>query len=227
MFGIAILPRGLTENQKEELKSSFIAGEDIETLVQNFNFSKFTIIKNLKKILGENRYKKLLEKKSIKQDDNKYKIDNFKSHSLEKLQLSSTGYQTDDQNNIEEFASQSHFLELTPLDLEIDVESQKDISSIPLTSIKFPKVVFMVVDKNIELETKFLGDYPEWRFLPENDLTRKSIEIFYELKNAKRRCNKDQKVIKVPNPNVFKIAAPILVARGISRIISEDQLISL
>ena len=221
------MPRGLTENQKEELKSSFIAGEDIETLVQNFNFSKFTIIKNLKKIFGENRYKKLLEKKSIKQDDNKNKIDNFKSHSLEKLQLSSTEFQTDDQNNIEEFASQSHFLELTPLDLEIDGDSQKDISSIPLTNIEFPKVVFMVVDKNIELETKFLGDYPEWQFLPENDLKRKSIEIFHELKNAKRKCNKDQKVIKVPNPNVFKIAAPILVARGISRIISEEQLISL
>ena len=47
------------------------------------------------------------------------------------------------------------------------------------------------------------------------------------MKNAKRSCNKDQKVIKVPNTEVFKIVAPILKARGISRIVSEDKLISL
>ena len=85
----------------------------------------------------------------------------------------------------------------------------------------------MVVDKNIELEIKFLKDYPVWDFLPEEDLDRKSIEIFNDIKKAKRSCNKEQKVIKVPNTDVFKLVAPILVSRGISRIISDEQLISL
>ena len=35
------------------------------------------------------------------------------------------------------------------------------------------------------------------------------------------------KVIKVPNTDVFKIAAPILISRGISRIVSAEQLIAL
>ena len=47
------------------------------------------------------------------------------------------------------------------------------------------------------------------------------------MKIAKRFCNKEQKVIKVPNTEVFKIVAPILVSRGISRIVNEDCLISL
>ena len=48
-----------------------------------------------------------------------------------------------------------------------------------------------------------------------------------DLKSAKKTCTKDQKVIKVPNTNVFKIVAPILITRGISRIISNDRLIAL
>ena len=83
--------------------------------------------------------------------------------------------------------------------MEIDNEKQKDLSSKPLNEIEFPNVVYMVVDKKIELEVKLLKDYPEWQFLSENELNRKTIEIFSDLKIAKRYCNKDQKVIKVPN----------------------------
>ena len=34
----------------------------------------------------------------------------------------------------------------------------------------FPKIVYMVVDKKIELEIKLLKDFPEWEFLPHDDL---------------------------------------------------------
>ena len=47
------------------------------------------------------------------------------------------------------------------------------------------------------------------------------------MKAAKRSCNNEQKVIKVPNTKVFEIVAPILISRGISRIISDDKLIAL
>ena len=47
------------------------------------------------------------------------------------------------------------------------------------------------------------------------------------MKSAKRSSKKDQKVIKVPNSNVFKITASILKARGISRIVSSELLIAL
>ena len=72
-----------------------------------------------------------------------------------------------------------------------------------------------------------LKNYSEWEFLPTEDLNRKTIEIYIDLKIAKRFCNKEQKVIKVPNTNVFKIVAPILLNKGISRIVSADKLISL
>ena len=31
----------------------------------------------------------------------------------------------------------------------------------------------MIVDSNIELEIKLLGDYPNWQFLSENELREK------------------------------------------------------
>ena len=37
----------------------------------------------------------------------------------------------------------------------------------------------------------------------------------------------EQKVIKVPNTNVFKIVSSLLKARGITRLIKSDQLIAL
>ena len=100
-------------------------------------------------------------------------------------------------------------------------------SSIPIQEIDFPKTVYMIVNKNIELEIKFLKDYPEWEFLPNEDLKRKTIEIYFDLKTAKRVCSKEQKVIKVPNTDVFRIASPFLISRGISRIVSAEKLIAI
>ena len=71
-----------------------------------------------------------------------------------------------------------------------------------------------------------MKDYVQWHFLSESELNRKTIEIYLDIKNAKRFCKTDQKVIKVPNTNVFTIVAPILVSRGISRMIFEENLIA-
>ena len=50
---------------------------------------------------------------------------------------------------------------------------------------------------------------------------------FFNIKLAKSKCNKEQKVIKIPNTNVFQIVAPLLLSRGISRIVSEEELITI
>ena len=97
----------------------------------------------------------------------------------------------------------------------------------PISEIEFPTIVYIIVDKKIELDIKILKDYPQWHFLPNEDLGRKTIEIFNDLQTAKKFCNKEQKVIKVPNSNVFKIVAPVLLSRGISRIINHEQLVAL
>ena len=126
-----------------------------------------------------------------------------------------------------DFETVDSFFEIAPIDYAIDNFSRKELSSVPISEVDFPKMVYMIVDKKIELEIKLLKDFPEWDFLPNEDLNRKTIEIFFDLNLAKRSCNKEQKVLKVPNTGVFRIAAPLLLKKGISRIVCAENLIAL
>ena len=222
------LAKRLSEKQKEEIKINFLDNQSVEILSEKFNCTKTTIIRNLKKSLGEKKYKEILnrlnepfdiEGENLLENDNKQP---FEENIIKKTEDSSIRISNEDK--ISPFES---FIEITPLDHDFEDVSQKDISSIPLSEIKLPNMVFLIVKKEIELETKYLKDYPEWQFLPQNDLKRKTIEIHFDLKTAKRMCNKDQKVIKVPNTDVFRIVAPILMSRGISRIVTAENLISI
>ena len=224
------MAKRLSENQKKEIVKSFLEGQNIDQLSKKFNFTKLTISRNLKKSIGDETFLKinsqrisedklyLTEQNSNKSSKNNYSKDNL-DYDLP--------HESQNKINDEEKFYDTSFVEIEPLNLEIADSNRKDLSSVPISEIEFPQNVYMIVDKKIELETKFLKDFPDWQFLPKEELNRKTIEIYFDLKNAKRFCNKDQKVIKVPNTDVFEIAAPILLSRGISRIVSADKLIAL
>ena len=227
------MAKRLTEKQKSEIAEYFRNGKTIEALSKEFDCTTLTITRNLKKNLGEIIYKQILEKNknlnglnNLVDNDKKKKNDPelVKKSSLNEFSHEQPFYANQTENN--NFSS-AEFVEISPLDFEIENVPRKELSSIPIKEIDFPKTVYMVVHKNIELEIKLLKDYPEWEFLPNEDLQRKTIEIYCDLKLAKRACSKEQKVIKVPNTDVFRIVSPILISRGISRIVSEEKLIAL
>ena len=223
------MPKKLTDTQKEEIIKGFISGKNLDQLSEEFSCTKSTISRNLKKKFGDEEYKKFLKKNiSFENHDEKVKnshekIDAIGEKANKKL-VEKDKRELFEENN---FFQNSSFMEIVPLNLNIDNANRKELTSIPIDEIDFPNIVFMIIDKNTELEIKQLKDYPEWDFLPEDDLQYKTIEIYSDLKDAKRNCRKEQKVIKVPNPNVFKVAAKMMIAKGISRIISDKQLIAL
>ena len=216
------MAKRLSEKEKEEIVRYFTIGKSIDELSNDFKCTKLTISRNLKRNLGEKKYKELIVKNKSSMQ---YKADEEIKSSFENKNESFT--KTAQENSEGDYFSEIPFMEITPLNCEIENSIRKDLSSIPISEVKFPKMVYMIVDKKIELETKYLKDYPNWEFLSQDELNRKTIEIYLDLNNAKRICNKEQKVIKVPNTEVFKIVAPLLLSRGISRIISSDQLIAL
>ena len=226
------MAKRLTDKQKELILRSFTEGKNIDALSEEFNCNKLTITRNLKKSLGEIKYKDLNKKNKLKnqnksvgkdftnllnEDANKQIIDeeiNFREQIYQ-------GIQNEDNFDFHTFT------EITPLDQNIEDNARKDLSSIPISEIDLPKIVYMIVSDKIDLETKLLEEYPKWQFLSESELSRKTIEIYFDLKNAKRFCKSNQKVIKVPNSEVFKIVAPILRSRGVSRIVCEEDLLAL
>ncbi len=227
------MAKRLTEKENEKLVKGFKRGKTIKSLSEEFRFTSVTIIRKLKEKLGVSIYRELNSKnKKSAQENIIYRDKNINNDNIDS-NLKDSEYKFLDINEIDEdkdeknFPHASEFIEITPLNYEIESTSRKELSSIPISEINFPDMVYMIVDKNIELEIRYLRDYPQWDFLPDSDLNRKSIEIFNDIKVAKRFCRKEQKVIKVPNTDVFKIAAPNLISRGISRIISSEQLISL
>ena len=222
------MAKHLSGKQKEKILELFLSGKTIDELSLEFSCTKLTITRNIKKTFGEDKFKSIIRKnrlkfKNIQKAKNLEKESKItKADSIGKVSETFYNHHPEDQ-----FLQSSTFTELKPLLLDIDNVSQKDYTSIPLDSVQFPEIVYMVVDKNIELNIRSLRDYPEWQYLSESDLDRKTIEIFFESKLAKLKCNKDQKVIKVPNTKVFQIVRRILISKGISRIVNNDQLIAL
>ncbi len=223
------MAKRLTENQKNQILDAFKNGCDLDVLSGEFNFTKLTISRNLKKALGETEFKKLLKKNKTSTNIEESKVDKISEGKfiLCEENITQKNEKLKSQPSEQTFSPDISFMEIVPLDYEIDNAAQKDLSSIPLENCDLPNMVYMVIDKKIELQTKFLRDYPDWQFLSEEELNRKTIEIYHDLKIAKKNCSKEQKVIKVPNTKVFKIVAPILLSKGISRIVSDKNLIAL
>ncbi len=216
------MPKKLSELQKQEISKSFLEGSEIKKISEIYSFSSQTIIKQLKKILGEQTYQeyKLInsKKRSNIKEQFKYKKVS-KKENIEKENVENQKYSKD--NN------QDTFIELIPLNEHIELEKRKELSSIPITEFDLPEIVYMLVDKKIELDPKILKDYTEWTFMPEKDLSRLTLEIFSNQKKAKICCSKNQKIIKIPNSKVISTVSRFLKAKGITRIIYEDSLLSL
>ena len=218
---LLILAKRISENEKKEIIDDFIKNKTLEEISEKFNFAKLTITRHLKKSLGDEKYAELNKiNKGKKRSSSHQELDDEKLSEREIKSVSEDCVRKD-------VLPENTFFEIATLNVDIDNKPQRDFSSVSIKEVDLPKVVYMIVDKQVELETKLLRDYVEWNFLPEEDLKRNTIEIFYDLKTAKRSVKKEQRVIKVPNSYVFNITAPILRARGISRIVSSDQLISL
>ena len=228
------MPRKVNELQKKEILNLFVNGTNIKDISKIYNFTISTITRQLKTLIDgdefikfknfNNKNKKIKKNNKIIIETNLIAEDeNF----IEEKEVNTENNDFDILGKQDKLSGDSLFVELTPIEYEIENSKQKDLSSIPLSDVDFPKVVYMIVDQKIELEIKFLRDYPEWQFLSQEELNRKTIKIYFDLKSAKSQCNKNQKVIKVPNTEVFKIASPILISRGISRIVSSDLLIAL
>ena len=212
------MPKKVTEQEKDNFLNSFVKGQDIKEIAKIYSYSEATITRQLKKVLGVVEFNKI-KKKFIKvktiyknEEATNIKIDSKNTEQVSKLF---------DQNN------QKDFFEVIPLTVGQDFHKQKDLSSEPINNAHFPEMVYLLVDKKIELKPKPLKEYPEWGYMPEEDLNRLTLEVFGDQKKARKLCGNNQKVIKIPNPNVFLLAANSLKSKGISRIIFESTLLAL
>ena len=212
------MPKRVSIQLKQDFVSSFLRGTSIEEISNLYKFSSQTIIKNLKSSLGEVEFKKTKL--------NNQKINNLNKTDSNRKIFNPSINDLNHKSNYEELDNNS-FIEILPILTDVNFKDQKEITSKPILNYKFPCTVYMLINKTIELEIKTLRDYPEWSFLPEKDLNRMCLEIFDDHNYAKKLCSKNQKLIKIPNPNVFSVASDLLKSKGITRIIFNKLLLAL
>ncbi len=210
------MPKKVSELEKKAILDSFISGIGIKEIAKKYKYSIATISRQLKKILNDNDFQDI-KIKNIQSNKKDF------SQSLKKISEDYTNLE----NNIEKEIYTEEVFEVIPIVDGLNFDKQKELSSEPFINAKLPEVVYLIVDKKIELVPKLLKDYPEWSYMPEEDLKRITLEIYSDPKYAKKCCSNNEKTIKIPNSKVFIMASKSLKAKGISRIIFDGLLLSL
>ena len=236
-----MVPRRLNKNQKDEILEGYRAGETTFDLSSRFQCSVSTIDRTVKTLISETEYKTLKQKRK---EINKKKItsqsdevknkssedeeeENFVINEVNKSLQTSTDAEDSDLNQAQQ-DFENVFEEIVPLISSFGFEKEEQKADVQILKMdSLPECVYMLVDKKVELEAKFISDLPEWSFLPENELKRNAIILYSNQRSAKRNCSRNQRVIKIPNSNVFDMTKSYLLSKGITRLILEDTLISL
>jgi IS30 family transposase len=120
------LTKRLSEGQKKELVENFKSGKSIDVLSKEFDCTKSTISRNLKKNLGDIKYKELIQKNKSSNEKNtsKKKYNN----SLLDKKTDIEGFHKDfiDLKNSEknrkglDFVPLDSFIEIAPIEYEMD-----------------------------------------------------------------------------------------------------------
>ena len=212
---------------------TLLTNDEYNSLKEERSKIKRTKIK-LSSIDSSNLEREVLEEdkskfKSIFDSNNNDKDDTFRLEFEKSSSFHSVGNDHDELESKYEFKDDDNiFEEIAPLISTFDFETHKQkVDCQNLDKVNLPESVYMLVDKKVELEPQVISELPEWSFLPENELQRRAILLFPNQRTAKRNCARNQRVIKIPNTSIFKISITYLLAKGITRLILEDSLISL
>jgi transposase-like protein len=98
---------------------------------------------------------------------------------------------------------------------------------LPLTQAELPKVCYLVIDKRSELITRPLKDFRDLGKIPLTEIQEQTLPVFDNHRIARRFSNRRERVIKVPDSQIFLKTSPYLQAKGITRILLDGQVYSL
>ena len=218
----------------------FLKGKSLSSLSKDYGCTPSTVTRAVKTFLTDAEFKNLKINRP-KNINNSNATDNslIKTSTLKNICkttiVEGENHFKDDFSNVNHSTTGSSlnsndvesFTEIIPLDIKPFTEEQKEVACKPLSSNSLPSTVFMLISKNNELESKPLKDFSDWSFLPEKDQKRLVIPLFSNHRAAKGNCSRNEKVLKVPNSNVFLMSLSYLISKGITRLIFDDSLISI
>ena len=242
-------PGRLTDSQKQELLTRYRQGESSAALADAFGCSANTVSRTVRSLLSAEEYSDL---KASRARGSAVKPEPVSSEPVESdavaaqatdepVDDSASALALDDADDFgadepddfseEEpsgaFAGGEEFHEVAVLPLDLPQVNTQQLHCLPFEAGVLPDSVYMLVDKTVELDPRPLSEFPELGVAGPEEQDHQALCLFTSPRTAKRQCGRSQRVIKVPDTQVFAITTRYLVARGITRLLVEGSLYAL
>ena len=92
---------------------------------------------------------------------------------------------------------------------------------------RLPSPLYLLVERSVELQPQTLGSLHHLGPLDTDEQQRQGLILFSNVRQARRQCRRNQRVVKVADPKLLGKTAPHLLAQGISRLVIEGILYAL
>jgi len=92
---------------------------------------------------------------------------------------------------------------------------------------QLPAPLYLLVERSVELQPQRLGSLNHLGLLESDEQQRQGLILFSNARQARRQCRRNQRIVKVADPQLLQKTAPHLLAQGISHLVIEDILYAL
>lgn len=244
-------PSRLTDSQKRELVERYRSGESTAVLAEAFGCSANTVSRTARALLTPDAYEALKKDRArgggagsqaavesgsqaaVHSDCIQAEappvepIDDEDPVTLALDDADDFGDALEDAGEADEEPEQEfHTVAVLTGQISLEMESSAPDCR-PLGPGVLPESVYMLVDKLVELDPQPLSAFQELGALAAADQDRQAIGLYASPRTAKRQCGRNQRVIKVPDSQVFERTSHYLLARGITRLVLDGSLIAL
>lgn len=244
-------PSRLTDSQKRELVERYRSGESTAALAEAFGCSVNTVSRTARALLTPEAYEALKKERArgggaasqaavesgsqaaVQPDRVQVEathadpIDDQDSATLALDDADDFGDALEDAGEADEEPEQEfHTVAVLTGQISLEMESPAPACR-PMGPGVLPESVYMLVDKLVELDPQPLSAFQELGALAAADQDRQAIGLYASPRTAKRQCGRNQRVIKVPDSQVFERTSRYLLARGITRLVLDGSLIAL
>lgn len=109
----------------------------------------------------------------------------------------------------------------------IHLQSDQRVQILPLALATLPRTCYLVVDRASELITRPLSDFADLGQIPELEAQSRTLPVFDNHRVAKRFMRRMQRIVKIPDSQMFFKASPYLQAKGITRLLVDGHIYAL
>lgn len=244
-------PSRLTDSQKRELVERYRSGESTAALAEAFGCSVNTVSRTARALLTPEAYEALKKERArgggagsqaavesgsqaaVQPDRLQVEatpadpIDEQDSATLALDDADDFGDALEDAGEADDEPEQDfHTVAVLTGQISLEMESPAPACR-PMGPGVLPESVYMLVDKLVELDPQPLSAFQELGAMAAADQDRQAIGLYASPRTAKRQCGRNQRVIKVPDSQVFERTSRYLLARGITRLVLDGTLIAL